>query len=556
MENQNPGVNSNYQLPQNEPLPKEQSLPQQPIVTPPPPSPPKSKRRKVFLFSGIFFLFLALTLSAYLLFLKTPTALAQEYLHTVNADFKTIQERLIYYKGAFTTVSESAQTSRGAFYELTNSIDYFSAVEDTAQDITDIKETLILISSALESKSNLVVPKELEEFDSKLTEYYTKSQAALEQLLEHEEFQMTMLNASGNELNSGLKDFDALINNKVIYSPEEGAQIVYNTASASKESAQRFNQITNVPDFDKKYFAYMNDYHQDLAKTLSEFEELLLAGTENDAVLFAQKLIEFIQRNLEREEQRQANTENMFEESDLRVMFDETAILEQSISNELVALLIKYDVVVSDPSLTPQPAAETDTSDWKIYENEYLNFTFRYPDNWKLETDYYDKNRITLSANDQLNQEKSVVMYIDEEKSGNPEMSLEEYIKKATTQNFSVDPVGDFSKAPKSITKTSTDKIIYYEVIDAFNKSLFFILIPNKPNQFVVFDIQLWPKEETLKEFNQILSTFEFLDEKMSKIECKTNSDCTSLCNLCIEGVCQFSPATCNPPANGSKDSL
>lgn len=317
--------------------------------------PKRSKILHLFIILIIALIFVAFAMI--ILLQKAPDVKAKEYLRAVASNLHTIVSNIDYFKGSFTGVSNSMQASKGAFYEITTPTDYFSAVEDTKQDIIDINSTLHLIHKATSAKKQLEVPQELEYFDTKLTEYYQKSEESLNLLYSFEKFQMKMLEASGTELNNKLKDLDDLVKDP---NPdrERWIQILSDLVSLSSDASLRFNNIKDVPETEFDYYELMNEYHNDLAETMKKLYEYLSLNTQEGDENFIKEVMNFSQRNVERDNARQKSAEEKFEKSKIKELFIEIDSLEKTILEEFNVLADKYQVVVEENPITPIPTPE------------------------------------------------------------------------------------------------------------------------------------------------------------------------------------------------------
>ena len=323
---------------------------------------PKPQKSKLTHFLIIFILALVVATFAIVSLLhKAPNVKAQEYLQAIGNDLYIITNKIDYFKGSFTGVSESLQTSKGAFYEIVTPRDYFSALEDTKQDILDINSTLDLIREVQEAKRQLEVPQELESFDAKLTDYYQKSEESLNLLYSFENFQMTMLEASGINLNNKLKDLDDLVKDP---NPDRGTwiEILSDLVNLSNEASLRFNNINNVPETELDYYGFMKEYHVDLAVTMKKLYGYLSLNTQEGDENFVIEVMNFSQRNIERDNARQKSTEEKFEKSKIKELFMEIDSLEKIILAELDILADKYKAVIEENITTPIPTPEITTT--------------------------------------------------------------------------------------------------------------------------------------------------------------------------------------------------
>ena len=318
----------------------------------------KPQKSKLIHFLIIFILALIVATFAIISLLqKAPDVKAKEYLQAVASDLQTITNKIDYFKGSFIGVSESLQTSKGAFYEITSSIDYFSALEDTKQDIIDINSTLDLIHKVQEAKKQLEVPQELESFDAKLTDYYQKSEESLNLLYSFENFQMTMLEASGINLNNKLKDRYDLVKDPNT-DRKKWIEILSDLVNQSNEAVIRFNNINNVPETELDYYGFMNEYHVDLADTMKKLYGYLSLNTKEGDENFIIEVMNFSQRNIERDNARQKSTEEKFDKSKIKELFMEIDLLEKTILAELDILADKYKAVIEENIITPNPTPE------------------------------------------------------------------------------------------------------------------------------------------------------------------------------------------------------
>jgi len=274
---------------------------------------------------------------------KAPDVKAQEYLQAVAGDLKDITYKIDYFKGSFIEVSKSLQTSKGAFYEIITPRDYFSALEDTKQDVIDISSTLDLIHKAQETREQLEVPEELESFDTKLNEYYHKSEESLNLLYSFERFQMTMLEASGVNLNNKLKELDNLVKNNVS-DKEKWTEILSDLVDLSNEASFRFDNIKDIPETELDYYELMKGYHNDLSETMKKLHGYLLSNTTEDDENFIVEIMNFSQRNVERDNARQRLTEEKIEKSKIKELLVEIDSLEKIILEEFGALADEYKV--------------------------------------------------------------------------------------------------------------------------------------------------------------------------------------------------------------------
>jgi len=288
---------------------------------------------KRFLILGPIFLAVLISL---LLFFKTPEAQAREYVRKVEKDLQLIQKRLIYYKGAFTALSQSSKTSKQAFYEITTSRKYFEAVEDTKQDIKDINSTLNLIAEAKQRKSKLKVPISLVYFDQQLSDYYNQTEQGMRLLLEHEEFQLKMLNASGDELNKKVQELDSIFS---LPNPRKDMiNLFADMTTLAELSVQEFKNIHPIPESETGFYQFLLEYHQDLLQTVKKMGQELQQANETGDTTYATTASHFSERTQSRNSQIKEASQKWIDTSQIKTLFEEVAFLEIWLTNELKVL--------------------------------------------------------------------------------------------------------------------------------------------------------------------------------------------------------------------------
>ncbi len=288
---------------------------------------------------------------------RIPTAQAQEYIQAVLPIYEALHAKLRFYQGGFAETSKSFNTSKEAFYEITTSRDYFSAVEDTQKDIEEINQTLDLIAQAVEEKKQASAPAELKPLDEDLDAYYQHASAGLKELLIHEKLQMAMLTASGDELNQAVGKFDTLwqkASKEGLDSDEseEFAALLKKIGQLGDESVTRFTAITDIPVDEEKYYAFQKDYHADLARSFRQMYEELHRDPINGQASLVTSFIEFGIRNGQRQKAREADTKTWVEVTQIKTNFSQTAELEVKITAFIDDFLKRYDIAIQ-PSLEP-----------------------------------------------------------------------------------------------------------------------------------------------------------------------------------------------------------
>lgn len=287
-------------------------------------------------------------------------AMAKEYLENISQDFNQVQAQLFHFLGAFTEVSDSLTTSKEAFYEITTSRHYFEAVSDTKKDIEDIQSTLTLIELAKDHQSNNPPPPEFIDLDQKLTDYYQASLEGLTLLLEFEQLQLAMLEASGDDLNTQIASVSAIFTSQTQWATASAyfAQV----SILAQEATTRFEQITDIPSEHLYYYQTMFEYHQDLAQTSQTLARQLQASTHGDGQEFLKTFSEFSERNIDRNSKREADTRQMVEQSPIQTWFAKAAALQEEISSSLSILLQKYGVEPTTPSPTSSSPAQPEAT--------------------------------------------------------------------------------------------------------------------------------------------------------------------------------------------------
>lgn len=303
---------------------------------------------------------------------RIPSVQAQEYIENAVADFESLRSKLRYYQGGFVKVSSSLSSSKEAFYEILTSRDYSSAVEDTKKDIQDIQETLQRIAQSVDEKKQTPAPPEFKKLDELLDTYYRHAESGMRELLVFEEFQLSMLNASGDDLNHALKDFDRLMNKTLKNNGDISQEdfltlesLIEKIARLGDEAYQRFEEITPIPHDHKTYYSLQKEYHKDLAQTFRKtFEVLKNNSSDNPAQLAADQLSEFLKRNNDRTKTRELDTKEWMEKTPIKKDFSAMADAENKISELIDTFLQTYTIPTPIlPSISPgdnaSPSATT-----------------------------------------------------------------------------------------------------------------------------------------------------------------------------------------------------
>lgn len=457
--------------------------------------------KKVFFGGLLLFISLVISLAVYRT-RNAPNVQAQEYLTSVGRSLYLVQDKLDYYLKGFTDIKNSVDTSRTAFYEITTNRDYFSAQTDTQADIAEISTTLEILYTALEEKQQLEVPAVLADFDIQLTKYYSDSITALELLLKHEQFQKQMLDTSGDELNQGLKEIDTLFNQpETAVSYDELLQIIADTAQLAQISARKFANLDPVPEIDGIYYELMNDYHQDLALTLTKMAVFLRQGDDTSLEQLAQEMLAFSQRTKERERRRENDARILVENSSLQRQFEALNGQEQALDQAFEQLLLIHQVNL--PSTTPAPTITVTPNSTPLPLLNTINFTIELLDNWNQKLIIVDRQetlhvtRNTSDAPAELADWRSTEFYIGSD------------MVYSTSGTIGANSTGYRSTTPFQIlgqtytAETAIGTNNNQEISTSFQVNL--------DNQYPTITGTYYSAQE-LEEIGQILSTFEFVE--------------------------------------------
>lgn len=320
---------------------------------------PVSGKKQSFYFILISFVAISLIISTGLwyLFLHIPQAQAKQYLEETSKYFNIIQKKLNDYQGNFDPLSKSFAKSKTAFTEVTGNPSYEEAVEDTKQDIIDIHETLQLINEARKTKESLKVPQDLKLLDQDLNNYYEKIEKSMLLLLEFEDLQTKMLNASGAKLNQEELKINSLVKNGV--SRQVLVDYFENLSKLSSKATAEFKTIIPPADENlKKYHEIMLDHHEDVAtSTAAIAKEISNSNMESDKAAYEQ-MVQLSNRTTSRDLLRQQTAKDFASNSPIRILIEKATIIETQITKEFYVLKEKYNVNINDqttPTITPFP---------------------------------------------------------------------------------------------------------------------------------------------------------------------------------------------------------
>lgn len=272
----------------------------------------------------------------------TPRAYAQEYIETVGSEISAIDKEMQYFLGGFDELSGSVDESREAFYEIAETTSYEEAKSDTAEDITAINKTLALIDDVRDTKNSYDdLPEDFAPLNDSLDTYLDNNEQALNTLLTHQEFKLTMLQAAGDELNDKLVELQQRVNVRPVDFPEDLA-FYEELATLSMEAANRFEAIEDIPDTELQSYELKLIYHIFLAQTFTDlYEELSV--TENPSEERVAELINslstFVQNQNEEVEE---SSRAYVEESDIVQHFIDADNAFDIVAAELSNLRDKY----------------------------------------------------------------------------------------------------------------------------------------------------------------------------------------------------------------------
>ena len=282
---------------------------------------------------------------------RVPSAQADGYVKTVMPDFQELINQLHYYESGFAESTEKTNQAKEAYYEISSTRDYFSAVEDTRQDIQAIETTLKAIDQAVADKKMSPAPTELAELDANLNLYYQSAVTGLKQLLIHEKFQLEMLNASGDELNQKLDRFGKLVGqagSQGLAGSEliEFLDLINSIGLLGEAAVLKFDQIDSIPIDETRYYGFQKATHQDIALTFQKlFRQLKNKPQAGWPLVLATNLSDYAQRNQLRQKDREADTLAWMEATQIKISFAQTTKLEPIIADQIKEFLEKYDLV-------------------------------------------------------------------------------------------------------------------------------------------------------------------------------------------------------------------
>lgn len=194
---------------------------------------------------------------------------------------------------------------------------------------------------------------------------------------------------------------------------------------------------------------------------------------------------------------------------------------------------VKTDTVESNnPTPTTNPL-----TDWEVYINDEFGFSFQYPasDGWTIFVDI--QNSTSLKADKELwvalPGSDQIVLFLNIYNSDLTASGWWEQKGEAKFINYQGDPI-DFQKSNTRIN--GLEAIVQEGNIGGQSGEVKIVVVNHKDYVYVFYTPKnLYEDGRALTIFNQILSTFEFIDtETTSDFECPTSK--TLDCTPCPEG--------------------
>lgn len=315
-----------------------------------------NKISKIKYFASAFTSILLIFSLSFLYFFKwVPDSQAKEYLEQTGQDFADIQNSLKNSSEIFSQVSDSLALSKEAFSEISTLRKFSDAAEDTKSDMEDISNTLTILEEAKQTRANLKVPKQLEEFDAKLLDYYENVGKGMQLLLEHEQFQQKLQQASGDEVYTEL---DKLFTEYTKPHPTvEVHAYLLNLSRLAKESADRMATVKVIPPGNEATTQLLIEYHRDLQNTAANMASELLTGRNQRT--FDQYLFDHFERNRQRNSTIKTEAIKYVQESPIKGHLDLSEKLQEELVSQFNELKEIYGLDEINLNQVPQESSES-----------------------------------------------------------------------------------------------------------------------------------------------------------------------------------------------------
>ena len=303
-----------------------------------------SSRFKNLLISIVITVFTMSAIFGYMIY-SAPRAYAQEYLENISEDIAQVSNEMEYFLNGFDDLTASVDETREAFYEITSTKSYEEAKIDTKEDITTIINTIELINSTRDTKSQYNdLPNEFIEFNKALDSYLDQNNKALDILLTHQEFKQEMLEASGDDFNTKINELTKKVANDEFQA--EDFELFKDISSEASAAVERFESLIDVPVTEKGSYELKIEYHAFIALKFDEVYKNV--SSENpDIQIIDMMFNEINDYVMSKNEQVNINAEKYVTESDIVELFKNADTVFSIMNNETAKLNEKFNAEVS-----------------------------------------------------------------------------------------------------------------------------------------------------------------------------------------------------------------
>lgn len=301
---------------------------------------PKKIRKGALALAVLFLVSIALSVGYYSW--QAPRVQAREYITLAANQLDEINSSLGQYTESYSELSNTVDEIRQAFLTMTDvSTDYFVTLDGVLESVEYLQNTLDTIEKKREELSAYTnIPEDVSKLDNNIRQYLDTAETALSLLLEHYEFQLTMMRASGAEYNEQVARLDSMITDA--YIDEELVSYFENLTQLSGEAYQNLQDISEVPELQQDVYINTVNQHEVSYRAYSGALAYFLDPSEENEAIMSSRLSELGERQSFNHAESQRISDKFREESELAQLFTQVEQYQLDLDNELTVLREEY----------------------------------------------------------------------------------------------------------------------------------------------------------------------------------------------------------------------